>query len=182
MSLGVERIEPAAAVMCPRSVTGAGAGAAELVARRQPPPQPLGRGEIAVRHPEGREDVLAEVAVQRLSGDVFHDLPERRERVVGVGERRARLCGQPQPAPVELGEAGHAPTRRGRLAEASRCGWRAGAWPALASRPCGSAGAGPWPDAIRARSTRSGRRAGRCSRERQGRPAPAPTTAAPRWP
>ena len=65
--------------------------------------------EIGVRHAERREDVLAQVPVQRLPAHVRHDLPGGRRPVVGVPEPGAGLDAEDQAPPVVLGERG---TRR----------------------------------------------------------------------
>ena len=57
-----------------------------------------------VRHPEGLEDVPAEVAVERLTADVLDDLTQGGEAVIAVGKGGAGLRHQPDTAAVVLGQ------------------------------------------------------------------------------
>ena len=77
----------------------------------------LGADEVGVRHAERREDVLAQVPVQRLPAHVRHDLPGGRRPVVGVPEPGAGLDAEDQAPPVVLGERRDRPPHRHAHAE-----------------------------------------------------------------
>jgi hypothetical protein len=85
------------------------------VPRRQARPDPLRSQQVGVGHAERLEEVLAEIAVQRLPADVLHDLAEGGEPVVAIGVPGAWLRHQMQTAPVELGERRQPPAEPHRL-------------------------------------------------------------------
>ena len=62
-------------------------------------------------HAERAEHVLAQVAVERGSGDVLDDLAERGEPVIGVRPLGAWLGVDAQAVAVVLGQRGHRPAR-----------------------------------------------------------------------
>src|SRR5215212_9928550 len=82
------------------------------VASGQPHCKPWRSQQIGIGHPEGLEDALSEIVVQRLPAYVFYDLAERGVPMVGVGPDCARFGGQPQAALVILRERGHSLVKR----------------------------------------------------------------------
>jgi hypothetical protein len=54
-------------------------------------PDPLGADQVGVVHPQGVEDALAQVLIERLAADVLDQLAQGGEPVVGVPPPGARL-------------------------------------------------------------------------------------------
>jgi hypothetical protein len=80
-----------------------GATGAQVVAGGQPRPGRLRWHEVGVDHAEGGEDVLAQVAVERLPDHVRDELAQRGEPVIGVPPPRPRLGDDAQAGPVVPG-------------------------------------------------------------------------------
>jgi hypothetical protein len=64
---------------------GARTRGTQPVPRRETRPDPLRAQQVGVGHGQRLEDVLTEIAVQRLPAHVFDELAEGSEAVVAVG-------------------------------------------------------------------------------------------------
>lgn len=94
-----------------------GAAGPERVSGREASRDPLGAVEVGVRHAQGVEHVLAQVAREGLPAHVLDELAERGEPTVGVPQAGARLGHHPGAAAVVGRECGQGPSQRDALPE-----------------------------------------------------------------